>query len=588
LPQEEEQTVPTATLESDDLVAGELDPTRVDLPTPENLPTPEDVPTLDAGEIAQLLATPLPQPTQPTSATAVSTGPGPQVAPGPEIASTPAGASTPDPGFAFEPGAGDANTPEGVGARVLPPTATAAVIQPTVAVQPGLIQPTIALVSLASTFSTSSASVYQYSVGPGQAFEFENIRLGDGVRLFLPNPVDGNSWIRTDHYGILRYRPIGAPQEGVMSHSPYFAGFGAPSIDQNKNRVVELDWSADGTQFSFRIDPPPNAEKHGDVGVWFWQPLIDPVHHSNYMIVRDCPAENYGSCSLVGRVGPIWHWKTRAVDWSPVRGSNTVLLTFELPDEGRNALAIAQAVRDRDYAQRQPNFVRYDYGHWNLNGQGIIVSGRRPDGRVIIGEVNNDLTGERVILDASALGLWLRDAARRPNGQIVALGRPGAPGSGPVALYDGAGRQISGFIGDAPPEDVRWFPNRSSVVVSVRGRQYTVQAVGGSIIEASERLRAPQFSASEFGSSTIPSGVIQGSEYYPGQQLRTVIPFLNIRENPSTAATRVGQLVQGDYVAILAGPHQSDGYPWWKVQTADFTIGWIAGLINGAPSIRSP
>jgi len=55
-----------------------------------------------------------------------------------------------------------------------------------------------------------------------------------------------------------------------MSHSPYFAGFGAPSIDQNKNRVVELDWSADGTQFSFRIDPPPNAEKDGDVGVWFW------------------------------------------------------------------------------------------------------------------------------------------------------------------------------------------------------------------------------------------------------------------------------------------------------------------------------
>ena len=149
----------------------------------------------------------------------------------------------------------------------------------------------------------------------------------------------------------------------------------------------------------------------------------------------------------------------------------------------------------RNYAQRQPNFVRYDYGYWNPNGQGIIVSGQRPDGRVIIGEVNNDLSGERVILDASALGLWLRDAVRRPNGQVVALGRPGGPGSGPVALYDSSGRQLTGFIGVAAPEDVRWYPNRSLVVVSVQGRQYTVQVAGGSIVDATERLSNPQFSA---------------------------------------------------------------------------------------------
>ena len=109
--------------------------------------------------------------------------------------------------------------------------------------------------------------------------------------------------------------------------------------------------------------------------------------------------------NLVQRTGPPWHWKTRGVEWSPIRGSNAVLARVRLPDEGRNALAVLQAVRDPNYAQRQPNFVRYDYGYWNPNGQGIIVSGRRPDGRVIIGEVNNDLSGERIILDASAQGL---------------------------------------------------------------------------------------------------------------------------------------------------------------------------------------
>ena len=77
----------------------------------------------------------------------------------------------------------------------------------------------------------------------------------------------------------------------------------------------------------------------------------------------------------------------------------------------------------------------------------------RHDGRVIIGEVNNDLRGERVIFDASAAGLWVQDAVRRPNGQIVALGRPGGPyDNAPVALYNQNGTRLSGFIGAAAPK----------------------------------------------------------------------------------------------------------------------------------------
>ncbi len=428
--------------------------------------------------------------------------------------------------------------------------------------------------------------MYTFDVAPSQTFTFQNIRLGGGVRLFLPNPVDSNSWLRTDHTGMLRYRPIGVAQEGVMSYSPFFEGFGVSSIDQNKNRIVELDWSADGRQFSFRIAPPPGTNT-ANAGVWFWQPEGNLATDPTYPIIRDCPHEGFGSCQRINRVGPVWHWTTRAVSWSPIAGSNAVLLTLRLPDEGRNALAIARAVRNPDVGNQQPNFIRYDYGHWNLNGQGIVVSGRRPDGRVIIGEVNNDLTGERVILDGSALGLWLRDAARHPNGQYFALGRPGAPGSGPVALYNQSGNRISNFIGEAAPEDVRWFPNRSQVVVSVRGKQYTVQVVGGSITDATGRLSNPQFSQSEFGSSSIPSGVLQGSAYYPGQQLR-MTQTLNVRGGPSTGNPIVGRLERGDYIAILAGPHRESRYEWWQVQTAGNIVGWIAGKIDGAPTIRSP
>ena len=109
------------------------------------------------------------------------------------------------------------------------------------------------------------------------------------------------------------------------------------------------------------------------------------------------------------------------------------------------------------------------------------------------------------------------------------------------------------------------IPNRSLVVVSVQGRQYTVQVEGGSIVDVALSASAdPQFSASGFGSSTIPSGVIQGSEFAPGQQLR-MLRDLNIRQDRQPPAVPVvGTLDPGDYVAILAGPHREGIYEWWR------------------------
>ena len=282
------------------------------------------------------------------------------------------------------------------------------------------------------------------------------------------------------------------------------------------------------------------------------------------------------------------YWKTIGVQWSPINGNNTILLTIQLPEEGRNALAIAHAVRDPKYADNAPPFVRYDYGLWDPNGQSITVSGRRPDGRVIIGVVNRDLTGERLILDGSARGLWLRDTVRHPNGQYVALGRPGGPGSGPVALYDGSGNQISDFVGAAPPEDVRWFPDRSAVLVSVQGQQYTIDVESGNISNYTDLTSNPQFSAGAFAVAPVPEGVIVNSGFSPGEQLRVGVPYLNIHQQPTSSSAVLGGLVSGDYVAIFAGPYENEGYRWWRIQTANSIFGWIAGTINGAPTIQRP
>ncbi len=536
------------------------------------LPTFTSLPTLDQTEIAELLATPPPRPTLPATWTPVPTLPPPPVfatAPRTQAAGG-AGFNTPLP-----------STPQAqFGFSTATPTPTATLFQPTVAVRRDLLREVIPPpVSLPTSFSFTSASAYDYNVGPGQIFSYDTIQLSGGVRLFVQNPVDPGSYLRTDDRGILRYKPIGVPQEGEMSYSPFFHGYSGQIADikQNKNYIAEMDWSADGQQFSFRVDTPPGLD-NGAAGVWFWQP------HATNQIIRDCASPAYKPCNFVCP-SSAKHWKTLGVDWSPLNRDNTVLLTLHLPEEMRNALAIAQAVPDSTYANNAPPFIRYDYGYWNRDGQSITVSGRRPDHRVIIGVVNRDLAGEQIILDGSARGLWLRDAVQRPNGEYVALGRPGGPGSGPVALYDQYGVPISPYIGHAPPETVRWYPDRSAVVLVVQERQYTVPADNGVVTDTTDMTYNPQFSQHGLGSSPQPESVVVGSEYYPGQQLRVIVPSLNIREEPSTDSRAISWLAEGDYVAIFAGPYVDTQYRWWRVQTARNLFGWIAATINGAPTV---
>ena len=471
------------------------------------------------------------------------------------------------------------------GAATFTPTATSTQFQPTVVVRQDLIVEQIPPpVFASSTFSTLGASVYQYDVGFGQPFDYQGLQLRGGVVLFSPNPAASDSYLRTDQVGMLWYRPINVANEGAMSYSPFHEGFSAPSSDDNKNRVVEIDWSADGTQFTFRIDTPPGQD-NVNAGVWFWQRENVTPTDPTYPVIRDCVRPGYISCQIVSQSNARY-WKTIDVAWSPVRGRNDILLTLELTEEGRQALAIVHATRNADYAEQAPEFFRYDYGHWNTDGSGIVVSGRRADGRVIIGMVNSDLRGERVILDASFVGLWVQDAVRRPNGQIVALGRPGGPtDNAPVSLYNSAGVRLSGPIGAAAPDSVSWYPDRSAVVVAVHGRQYTVQVDGGRITDTTDLTRNPSFGTGNVGAAPIPAAVIQNSEYFPGQQLRTV-QNLNLRQGPSTSHQIVGGLDAGVYVAILAGPYDDEGYRWWRVQTAGNAVGWIAGTIGGRPTIR--
>lgn len=256
---------------------------------------------------------------------------------------------------------------------------------------------------------------------------------------------------------------------------------------------------------------------------------------------------------------------------------------------------------DNIQANEAPNVIRYDYGYWAADGQRIVVSGHAPDGQVVYGFVNRD-GGNPQLVGAGALGLgWIQDAVEGPGG-VVMLGSPGGPG-GPLRIYDGNGRALTDFLGDAAPTSVNWSCDRSAVdVLTANGRRF-IARTNGRVTEITGQIGLSQAAnwacaglppGAQTGSlgdgsapsGGIPSGVIAGSRYEPGQQLRVYVDVLNVRSDPTTSAENViATLVRGDFVAILAGPYHAEGHEWWRVQIASGIVGWVAGTINGADAI---
>jgi len=75
----------------------------------------------------------------------------------------------------------------------------------------------------------------------------------------------------------------------------------------------------------------------------------------------------------------------------------------------------------------------------------------------------------------------------------------------------------------------------------------------------------------------MPGGqaVVQGTG---AQQLR-------LRAGPGLDKEMLATLPDDTRLKVLDGPETADGYKWWKVQTEDGLVGWVAGdwLVPIAP-----
>ena len=403
------------------------------------------------------------------------------------------------------------------------------------------------------------------------------------VLLFARNPVNPSQYVLTNTSGTLYVVDGGGSRR--LNTSP-FSEFEAFSPQENQYFVTEVEWSPNGQLLAYIIDGRFHPSPTNEDGVHFFNPATG----QSTPLLRDAPYESHPGYQAGGTREFLS--RTESIAWSPQ--SDVILAQSRITNDwadGQGALFVLSLGQD---ANTQPRALRYDYGSWTPGGGQIVVSGRRPDGLVIVGVVNRDGGGEQIVLNASSIGLWVQNAVQRPNGQFFALGRPDAEGgrNGPMRIYNQNGQAITGDIGPALPQRVDWSPDGSAVLVTSGGRQYlasingTVQDITGSVGGGAVgwvRGGLPQGSVAPATSDNfVPSGVVEGSRYTPGQQLRVLsIDGLRIRSQPGLSGQQVSSVLPGEYVAILAGPVTLDNIEWWQVQIANGDVGWLAGEING-------
>jgi hypothetical protein len=418
--------------------------------------------------------------------------------------------------------------------------------------------------------------------------------LLNDVTLFERNPVDPNLYMTTDSSGNMLLTGVNGAGAYRPDMSP-FSQFIPRSRAENNAYVAAASWSPDGRYLAFIVA----GRQLSNDGIWFFEPGKSPP----LQLMVDCPKQGFPGCGIVKNPVNPDLWESQTINWSPT--SDALLVGLSLPGENRPGILILPITNNERARDVRPNIFRYDFGSWETNGNRVLVSGRGEDGHVFVGWLNRDGSFAELVYDAEANGLWMGFANQARSGQIYALGAPGDRGGPrePLRLYNMNGQALTQPIGDGFPQRVTWSPDGSAAFVQVNGRQF-IARINGEIREITGQVAgarainwvngglppgdnaAPPPSNPNPPSSSIPSGVVAGSQYQPGQQLRVYVVSLNIRQGPGVGyGFARPALITGEYVAILAGPVNADNVTWWQVQTADGVVGWIAGEINGAVTL---
>lgn len=446
--------------------------------------------------------------------------------------------------------------------------------------------PTISVDSILIPPIVPSDTTRAFALGAGGAGTSFNLPTNANPQVFARNPRNPNVYVTTDSIGFYSIIVNGQPQ-GLPAP---FTEFYPESRAANDKLVTDATWSPDGRFVAFVVDNPD--QRGGNDGVWWYEPGVN----SPTQVLVNCRPRAAG-CAIVQPAGAPYNWHVESVVWSD--SQRMLARTFMYADDFNGQMGALVLERGTDKAVRG-HMIAYEYTHWTNDGGRLVVSGRDGQGRWTFGTVALD--GQDYQPVAAAGQLWVQDAVQS-GGRLVGLGRAG-DANGAMRLVAEDGAFLTEDIGAARPAEVIWNPARDTAYVRTADGRSFLASVNGTVREITGQVGDIQAvgwvqgelppNLAEGYAGGIPSGVVEGSQYAPGQQLiiRSNTGGLNLRTQPSTNAGVVVYVLNGAYVAVLAGPVETDEpigrVTWWQVQDASGAQGWMAGSIGGVETFVVP
>jgi hypothetical protein len=390
------------------------------------------------------------------------------------------------------------------------------------------------------------------------------------------NPADTSRSARIDRYGMVRYAPLNT-SEGVYTFSPFYDGYGVTAPEQNKLFINQVKWSPKGDMLAFQTEQYATSDASN--GVWFWQPARELSSDPSYQLLRHCPP----SCIMIINPDAL-EWRTIDLEWSS--DNNAILIDLDLISEKRRALAVRFAVRDQNnnQANTAPVPLRYDYGHWTLDGQNIVVSGRNPQGEIGFGVITRDNSAV-TFTAANTVGMaWVQDAVQASDGKFYMFASSVGEAQ-PLQLVDEAGTPLTPLIGNSAPSYIEWNAERTAARVIVNMATYIVQINGTvtditGIVSAVPAVAWVQTLPPNATLLATPAPLATGElvSVKIGDILQVKQDTVTVYSDP-TGAEIMGTLNVGEELIIISDPVQSGATQWWKIQSINYT-GWINSIAN--------
>ncbi|MCC6616856.1 MAG: SH3 domain-containing protein [Anaerolineae bacterium] len=549
-------------------------PTVTPLPTIGPSRTP--IPTTTATASATFTLTPIPAPSS-TPAAFAPIGERPQEFPQATLIATPT----------FVTG-----EPSTTVASALPTAADA--LPPTTI--PLALPPTAITVQAVTPIALSAPDTRAFALNVSNGiFSGLLLNMPGGTFEFAQDPLDGNRLALVDARGLLFIFSDFAGDRGARVASSPFSQPEPTSAETNNARVTQIAYAPDGHYLAFLIDTDSDESHDNDSsndGIWVL-PLdvaTGAPTGGSAILLRDCPPE--AGCMIVERPDAPYEYRSQSMVWSPL--ADALLIALELPEEGRQGIAIVYPAAPD--ATTRPPVLRYDYGSWSNDGQRLVVSGRDPDGRIVVGTVDRG-GGAPQLRDAGSIGLgWAQSAVQRPDGTIVFLGSVDSAG-GPLSVYNWDGAALTGPIGSERPSRVAWSPDRSAVLVTIEAngqiehyvalldsgevRRITDQAAGVTALAWTQTALPGTNAASSGLAPAVPSPTIV-------ERTALVIASdgLFVRSAPSLEAEAVASVLANQTVVITGESVVAEGVIWYPARAPDGANGWIAGEIGGVAMLQ--